>query len=270
MKILKPITFSVLLASSIVSATSLAATLTTQRSIFPENGGLISPQLTFEQSETGDLYLATMIDGKLYFILNDGTLSETPAPFLSNQSYQGGIDLPQFDTTGIAAGQYPLYQVITFPGTDVLNFSNWVGGIGSLNVINFSVGLPTEISKDFDDDGWSDDDLDHDGYHDDDHNKDGYHDDDHDKDGYHDDDDDKDGHHDDESDDSSDENHSDDSSDNENDENHSDDSSDDESDENHSEDSSDDESDENHSDDSSDDENDENHSDDSPDDENEQ
>gem|GEM_PF-1354594 len=187
-KNLKPLAFAVIAGASLLGTVTQAASLSAQQTIYPGQGGMIVPQLTFNQVESGDLYLAVRIEGQLYFILSDGSLSISAIPFLSNQDFSGTLDLPQFDTTGIPVGQYPLYQVITYPGTDVFNFSNWVGGIGALNVINFTIGLPVSVTKDFNNDGWSDDDLNHDGYHDDDHNKDGYHDDDHDKDGYHDDD----------------------------------------------------------------------------------
>jgi len=193
---IKPITFSLLLATSTFASIADAGVLSANRSIFSSDTGTIRPQITFNQAESGDLYLATRIEGNLYFILNNGNLSSTPVPYLSNQEFNGIYELPQFNTAGMPPGQYPLYQVITYPGSDVMNFTNWIGGIGALNVINFSVGLENTITGDFDSDGWPDDDQNHDGFHDDDHNKDGYHDDDHNHDGFHDDDINKDGHHD--------------------------------------------------------------------------
>jgi len=226
---LKPLAISIALGLSITTfltpEVSEAASLSADSSIFPNGNGLISPQLTFTETESGDLYLATQIDGVLLFLQSDGSLSSSATPYYSNQDFSGILKLPEFDTSGLPAGMYPLYQIIVFAGTDVMNFTNWVGGLNALNIMNFSVGLADSITKDFDSDGWSDDDHNHDGYHDDDQNKDGYHDDDLDEDGYHDDDHNKDGSHDNEDD--SNENESDDENDDEE-ENESDDENDDE------------------------------------------
>lgn len=165
----------------------MASQMTAERSLFPNHHGFIAPQLKFEQNESGDLYLATIVDDQILFIDSQGNVSPEAAPYLSEQIYSGTIALPQFDTALLPSGHYPLYQIVVHPGSNVFNFENWIGGLGALNVMNFSVGIPNSISQDNNNDGWSDDDENHDGFYDDDHNKDGYHDDDHNKDGYHDD-----------------------------------------------------------------------------------
>lgn len=191
---LKPLALAVSLTSGAAFA---SPDFQADRSIFDGSGGSINPTLHFATAESGDLYLATMAGGELLFLTADGGLTAESLPFMAGQTYEGEIVLPSFDTTGIPAGRYPLYQLLVVEGGDVYNFNDWVGGFGALNQLHFSVGLPAEVTLDHDGDGWADDDLDRDGYHDNDHDRDGYRDDDRDRDGYHDDDHDRDGYHDD-------------------------------------------------------------------------
>ncbi|WP_221898652.1 hypothetical protein [Bathymodiolus japonicus methanotrophic gill symbiont] len=82
-----------------------------------------------------------------------------------SQEYQGDLSLFDFSIDGVASGNYPIYQVVTQPGTDPLDFRNWIGGLAGLSVINFSIGLPVEVTKDYNHDGFSDDDFNKDGFH---------------------------------------------------------------------------------------------------------
>lgn len=168
-----------------------------ERSLYDGSGGVISPTLHFSEVESGDLYLATLVGGEYLFLSEGGGFGTEALPLMAGGRFEGSVALPTFDTTGIPAGRYPLYQVLVVEGGSVYDFSDWVGGFSALNQLNFTIGLPVELGMDRDGDGWMDTDLDHDGYHDDDHDRDGYHDDDHDRDGYHDDDHDRDGYHDD-------------------------------------------------------------------------
>ncbi len=154
----------------------------------------------FNQTVAGDLYLAVGVGQSLLFFTADGQLVTSPEPIQSNQEFTGELPLLNLNVNGVPAGRYPLYQVITNPGADPLNFQNWIGGLGGLTVRNITIGLPVEVNRDFDGDGFPDDDLDHDGFHDDDRDRDGYSDDDLDRDGYSDDDLDRDGFDDDDSD----------------------------------------------------------------------
>lgn len=128
----------------------------------------------FKTPVTGDLYVATLINGQLNFIADQGkTLTTEVKAFQLNATYHGVVKILDVTALNIAPGHYPLYQVVTFAGKDPLNFLNWVGGLGSLHRLNFNIGLPTSATHDFDGDGFSDDDSDHDGYSDDDHDYDG-------------------------------------------------------------------------------------------------
>jgi len=189
---------TIVMAIGLSTITQLAvAELNTDRAVIHSDDDThrVAAHANFATSVSGDLYLATQVNGELLFFANGGQeLTFEPVPFASNNEYSGQIPLFDFPAAGIAPGRYPVYQVVTQAGTDPLNFNNWVGGLGGLSVINFNISLPAEISGDFNNDGFADDDHDRDGFHDDDHDQDGFHDDDSDRDGYHDDDHDRDGH----------------------------------------------------------------------------
>ncbi|MFK5984822.1 MAG: hypothetical protein QM479_05300 [Pseudomonadota bacterium] len=208
LKNLIPLSTSFILISSLVNFNLSASEFTAQRSLFPNNQGSISTQMSFDQSESGDIYIAYRMNGEgdLYF-LNQVGFSLQAVPYESIESFNGIMLLPEFDTTAIPVGNYQMYQVLVTTGTDVYDTNNWIGGDTALHSLNFPVGQDSSMNIDVDGNGWSDDDLnrdgfadddrDRDGYHDDDVNKDGFHDDDFDMDGYHDDDLNKDGFHDD-------------------------------------------------------------------------
>lgn len=145
----------------------------------------IQVSANFPQEKTGDLYIAADVGGTLYFYGQQGW-STTPQPREYGQTYSGVKQLNLGNSSDIGAGMYPIYEVVTTPNSpDVYDTRNWVGGLGSLGQTLFQVKLPTQISGDFNGDGWADDDVNHDGYHDDDTNHDGFHDDDPNHTGYH-------------------------------------------------------------------------------------
>jgi cytochrome c553 len=188
LKAIKPVSLSVTLVLSSLAAPYLsAADFTTPRSVFADNQGSIIPQLNFTQSATGDIYLAYRIngDGAYYFITKDTGIVTEPLAYDSITSYSGVFPLPEFDTLNLPSGRYQLYQVLAISGANVLDINNWVGGIGGLNSLNFTIGAAS-ADGDLNNDGWFDDDLNHDGFHDDDLDRNGFHDDDLNKDGYHD------------------------------------------------------------------------------------
>lgn len=158
-----------LLAVVTLSAVSFGAVahLSTSKAVLvkPTDSTVIS--VNFKPAVSGDLYLATVVNGKLVFFADQGSLlSETPKPFQKNGVFEGKLDILNVKALGIPAARYPLYEVVTTPGGDVLNFSNWVGGLGGLHRMNISIGLPAAVTGDYDNDGFADDDSDHDGYHD--------------------------------------------------------------------------------------------------------
>ena len=123
--------------------------------------------VNFAQPVSGDLYLATNVNGALVFFADQGkALTNKVLPFKSNGVFEGSLKVLDVSALGIPPNQYPLYEVVTAPGADPLNFNNWIGGLGGLHKLNFTIGLPVAVSNDRNGDGFSDDDNDHDGYRD--------------------------------------------------------------------------------------------------------
>jgi len=191
--------FASLLFTSFVAlnpVVSSAAQLSSTQGVFDESGGTLAPKIYFAEPQQGDLYLATVVSGNTFYITQAGVTLE-PTPFLSNQTFDGSVQLPEWNSLALPPNNYPLLQFVAVSGSDPLDVRNWVGGLTGLHRIQFKVLGADDVDEDRDDDGWLDDDRDRDGYHDDDRDQDGYHDDDLDGDGYHDDDLDHDGYHDD-------------------------------------------------------------------------
>ena len=166
---------SVAVAIGLSALSNLAlADISTSKAVLGNDGSeRLAASADFTAAVEGDLYIAIGVEEKLLFLANGGnSLTERVSPFAANQVYIGSIPLFNFSTAGISAGRYPVYKIVTRTGTDPLNFTNWVGGLTS---VNFMVGLPVAHSGDFDGDGFADSDLDQDGYYDDDdHDKDGW------------------------------------------------------------------------------------------------
>jgi hypothetical protein len=175
---------------------SWGSELYTDQAVLDSAQDKIAASVKFNSPETGDMYVATILDGKLWFLSQAAGWTDYPAPFLVNETFQGEYPLFSVEAGVLPPGNYPLYQVVTVPNGDPLNVANWIGGLEGLNSLNFSIDLPKTEHGDFNGDGFADDDHNRDGFHDDDRNRDGFHDDDHDQNGYHDDDLDQDGIHD--------------------------------------------------------------------------
>ena len=97
----------------------------------------------FPTPVTGDLYVAALINQQLYFLADSGQKFTTEVlPFLQNQDFSADIPVLDISSNGIPVGNYPLYEVVTIPGADPLNFANWIGGPAGLSVITFNVVAP--------------------------------------------------------------------------------------------------------------------------------
>lgn len=171
---------AVIIGCSCISPIAIAE-LKTDRAVINADE-TISASANFSVAESGDLYVATKINGQLIFFANGGK-DFTPKiiPFIRNGNYSGKVPLFNLSAQGVPAGRYPLYQVVTKPNSDPLDTKNWTG---KLNSINFMINLPISESGDLDEDGFAENDANHDGFYDDDKNQDGFYDDDRDKDGY--------------------------------------------------------------------------------------
>ncbi len=135
------------------------------------NGQISSVSANFPQTASGDLYLATVLNGTLQFFGERGrNLSPVITPFQSLRDFSGILPLFEIQGSQIEPGRYPLYLVLNAPNKDPLDPSNW---LSSLHRLNFHISMPVNLSRDYNADGYPDDDANHDGFHDADHDYDG-------------------------------------------------------------------------------------------------
>ena len=144
------------------------AELSSNRAIIKNDGSQrITASVSFPTLVTGDLYVATQVNGQFLFLTHGGTeFTLDIVPLVKNSEYIGKYDLFDFSAAGIAPGRYPLYQVVVIPATNPFQTVNWVGGLAGLSSFQYSIGLPATVTNDLDNDGFSDDDKDHDGFQD--------------------------------------------------------------------------------------------------------
>lgn len=136
---LKPILLAIGISYMIGISNNVAAQLTSPKlAINSINNDTLTAYATFPTPVKGDLYLATVVGGQLYFMGPGLILSPTKLVFQSNSSYSANITVLNIPIAGIAPGTYPLYQVVTAPGADVNNANNWIGG---LSEIDFQINL---------------------------------------------------------------------------------------------------------------------------------
>jgi len=132
----------------IVSLSAWSNELYTPQPVVQGDNKIVA-ELRFDSPESGDMYLATIINGKLSFLTQNAqgiALTETPSPFRANETFEGEYPLFSVDGKGLAPGNYPLYQIVTQVNTDdPLNDKNWIGGRNGLNFLSFSVGLPQKV-----------------------------------------------------------------------------------------------------------------------------
>ncbi len=148
--------------------TYLLADLVTNKAVFSNDGSEhLTAIATFPEPVEGDLYIATQIDGEYIFHINEGSaFSTVPTPFRANSQFIEDILVLDQPIKDMVPGHYPLFKIITRPGSSPLDFNNWVGGIDGMSRINFSIGLSAEESNDMNGDGFPDDDMNRDGYRD--------------------------------------------------------------------------------------------------------
>ncbi len=179
-----------LIACALASMLSGAAfadggVLSTPKSVVGLNNDQVKIEIDFKTPTSGDLYLFTEADGQRIYLLADGQLSAEPTPHTANSTFSGSFEVYSLTTfPELSPRSYPVYSIVTVPGGDPTNIKDWVNGVTTMNKVGIQLGLPPEVSGDFDGDGFADTDRNHDGFFDDDRNQDGYHDNDLDKDGF--------------------------------------------------------------------------------------
>lgn len=104
------------------------------------NGAKATVSVSFTSPVKGDLYLAVSINGELYFFGNQGAkFSKTVIPYLKNTQFTDNLNVLEVASTGVPAGVYTLYQVVTYVDKDPTDFKNWIGGLDALSSLKFSI-----------------------------------------------------------------------------------------------------------------------------------
>ncbi|BCX81496.1 hypothetical protein MIT9_P1074 [Methylomarinovum caldicuralii] len=171
-KKLLPILMGALLVPTVWADVRIEA----ERSVVGEND-VLEARLRFPAQDRGDLYVAAIVQGNLLFFGEDGKLHSAPVPYKRDGLFDQGQaeTILRFPGVLITPGRYRLYAAITDTGADIFDTSRWHGPLARQL---FIVNEPPERSRDFDGDGWPDDDGNHDGFSDADHDFDGWRDDD--------------------------------------------------------------------------------------------
>ncbi len=142
MKHLKIKPLLIAMSLNCVSATALAQLYSPNLNVNSINGDNVTATVSFPAPVTGDLYVATFIAGTWYFVGKNAVLSTTPLAFQKNSRFTSTpitvLDIP---SAGIPAGSYSLFQVVTVPNANVMDYNNWIGKLNGLSEIKFSINL---------------------------------------------------------------------------------------------------------------------------------
>jgi hypothetical protein len=145
----------------LLSGSVISSELNTPRTVIRDNDN-INVTARFPNGETGDLYLATVVNGKVMFITSNG-LTEQVEPKNKAQYFEGIYPLLNTPASTLTPGVYPLYQVLTRTDGNPYNQADWIGTIAQMN---FTVKMPDSVGRDYNRDGFPDDDVNHTGFHD--------------------------------------------------------------------------------------------------------
>jgi hypothetical protein len=138
---------SFLMAISLcVVNTGAWAHLKANTTVINSTNGSAAISVSFPMPVSGDLYIATEINGQLFFF-TDGGKKLTPdiVAFTKNSIFAEDRVLLTIFSEGIPANIYSLYQVVTVAGKNPLDSNNWIGGLGGLSELKLSINLPTDI-----------------------------------------------------------------------------------------------------------------------------
>ncbi|MBE9563398.1 MAG: hypothetical protein IMF12_11115, partial [Proteobacteria bacterium] len=134
-----------------ISLSGWSSELYTSQAVMHTDSDKIMATVKFDIPETGDMYVATIVDSKMLFLNQDNAWTNTIIPFKTNETFQGEYTLFSANAGALPHGNYPLYQVITKPNAKLLkedgspNVENWIGGMDGLNFISFSVGVTNKV-----------------------------------------------------------------------------------------------------------------------------
>lgn len=126
---------------SCISASALAYVHSPKLEVNSINNDRIVAMVGFDKPVLGDLYLATEIHGVLHFMTPQSLFTPIVTVFVKNGSFDKDLPVLDIPSANIEPATYPLYQVVTLPGANPLDFNNWIGGINGLSKIEFKINL---------------------------------------------------------------------------------------------------------------------------------
>ena len=131
-------TYSVCLLFGLMSCVAQAKLVADKTELGSGEKAVIS--VTFATPVRGDLYLAVNINNELYFFAEQGnSFSKAIVPWVRNSYFANDLNVLEIVNSGVPAGIYPLFEVVTLPGKNPLDFSNWVGGLNALSQLNIQL-----------------------------------------------------------------------------------------------------------------------------------
>lgn len=150
------------IAIGLLSANVFSGELHAPRTVIRDTDN-INLTARFSKQEAGDLYLATMVNGQLWFVTQKGLVNK-PEALYKSQTFEGTYTLLNTAALNVTPGVYPIYQVITRTNGNPYSQSDWSGT--GLSQMNFTVKMPDTVGRDYNGDGFPDDDTTRTGFHD--------------------------------------------------------------------------------------------------------
>jgi hypothetical protein len=123
---------------------NVGAQLIADKTVINSSTGSATVSVSFPAQIKGDLYLATILDNQFLFFTANGAATTKATPFQANHTFNQTIKVLTIASSGIPAGTYPLYQVVTLAGKEPWESTNW---IGELSQLDFSINLPVSTKS---------------------------------------------------------------------------------------------------------------------------
>lgn len=118
------------------------AVLKVDKTVINSTTGSAVFRVSFPEPIEGDLYLATLFNGQLYFFTNSGSISTAVTPYTKNSLFVQEQVVLTLSSEGVPLGVYPFFQLVAVPGKDPLDVRSWIGGLAGLSTINITVNEP--------------------------------------------------------------------------------------------------------------------------------
>lgn len=105
--------------------------------------------VSFEEPIEGDLYVAAVKDGNIWFFKSNRTWVNRSGlePVAKNQLFTEDLELFTVSAQQVSPGTYTLFQVITKTGGDPFNSNNWLPTKDNLNSLVLNINLAENATE---------------------------------------------------------------------------------------------------------------------------